>query len=456
MSSYDSVNIRKSMTAFDTAAQFDGYSKVVLIVSDEIQYSAGTDTGRTLTVTCPWGNQTIADNILKSINGFQYQPLTAEGALVDPAAEIGDGITANGVYSGIYSMDLQFDSLLPAKVSAPADEELYEEHTYIPKTDRIILRKFLSVDTQLRIHDGEIAAEVAAREASDREFRSALEITSSRISAEVSARENADNQLRATLNIQAGQIQAEVEARTNGDNQLRATLDIQAGQISAKVSKSGGDPRSFGWDLLDSSMVWYSSGTETARLDSSGAKIRGRIEALSGKIGGFDIGQDSLSYNGQTWGGTNTWGCYIGSSGIQLGKNFKVDMAGNLTASSATLGSIYVSNGETSGTYYGGLSGCGGSVSGLSGSISGMSGSVSGLSGSLSTGINVGNVGIGTYVGNIVADRIDADYINARLATLEFVNCRGLNNMGHIYSPMTIFYKGTDGKNKSAKVFGYV
>lgn len=342
MSSYDSVNIRKSMTAFDTAAQFDGYSKVVLIVSDEIQYSAGTDTGRTLTVTCPWGNQTIADNILKSINGFQYQPLTAEGALVDPAAEIGDGITANGVYSGIYSMDLQFDSLLPAKVSAPADEELYEEHTYIPKTDRIILRKFLSVDTQLRIHDGEIAAEVAAREASDREFRSALEITSSRISAEVSARENADNQLRATLNIQAGQIQAEVAARTNGDNQLRATLNIQAGQISAKVSKSGGESRSFGWNMLDSYMAWYASGAEAVRFDASGAKIRGRIEALSGKIGGFDIGQDSLSYNGQTWGGTNTWGGYYGINGFQMGRNFKVDMAGNLEAASGRFtGEVY-------------------------------------------------------------------------------------------------------------------
>ena len=40
------------------------------------------------------------------------------------------------------------------------------------------------------------------------------------------------------------------------------------------------------------------------RFDADGAAIRGKIEALSGKIGGFDIQSNYLSYNGQTWGGT--------------------------------------------------------------------------------------------------------------------------------------------------------
>ena len=49
------------MVSFDKAEQFDGFSKVVIIVSDEIEYSAGTDTGRTLTLNCPWGTQEIAN-----------------------------------------------------------------------------------------------------------------------------------------------------------------------------------------------------------------------------------------------------------------------------------------------------------------------------------------------------------------------------------------------------------
>ena len=138
-----SVNILRNMVSFDKAEQFDGFSKVVIIVSDEIEYSAGTDTGRTLTLNCPWGTQEIANNILQSIRGFQYQPMTAENALVDPSVEIGDGISANGVYSGVYSMETKFNSNLPANVSAPADEELYEEHTYVPKSEREVTRKFL-------------------------------------------------------------------------------------------------------------------------------------------------------------------------------------------------------------------------------------------------------------------------------------------------------------------------
>ena len=120
----DAVNILRSMESFDKAEQFDGFSRVVIIVSDEIEYSSGNDTGRTLTLNCPWGTQEIADNILQSIKGFQYQPMTANGALVDPSAEIGDGISANGVYSGIYSIGVKFNSNLPSDISAPSDEEI--------------------------------------------------------------------------------------------------------------------------------------------------------------------------------------------------------------------------------------------------------------------------------------------------------------------------------------------
>lgn len=339
---YDSVNIRKSMTAFDTAAQFDGYSKVVLLVSDEIQYSAGSDTGRTLTINCPWGNQKIADNILNSIQGFQYQPLTAEGALVDPSAEIGDGINANGVYSGIYSMDLQFDSLLPAKVSAPADEELYEEHTYVPKTDRLITRKFLAVDTQFR--------------------------------------------------IQEGKISAEVEERKSDIKTVKATLDVQADRITAKINKTDGHSSTFGWSLQTDSWRIFSGSNTVIKADKNGLEVKGIVRATGGEIGGFSIQRDYLSYNGQTWGGTNTWGCYIGSSGIQLGKNFKVDMAGNLTASS----------GRFEGTVYAGSIDYGGNAGYFSGS--GLSG------GSVGAGKIVGNsLSTGQFVGGVNASLSNAD-----------------------------------------------
>ena len=183
-----SVNILRNMVSFDKAEQFDGFSKVVIIVSDEIEYSAGTDTGRTLTLNCPWGTQEIANNILQSIKGFQYQPMTAENALVDPSVEIGDGISANGVYSGVYSLETKFNSNLPTTVSAPADEELYEEHTYVPKSEREVTRKFLDFQSQFRIQDGKISAEVEERKSDTKSIRATLEVQANKITAKVNKR----------------------------------------------------------------------------------------------------------------------------------------------------------------------------------------------------------------------------------------------------------------------------
>ena len=391
-----SVNVLRNMVSFDKAEQFDGFSKVVIIVSDEIEYSAGTDTGRTLTLNCPWGTQEIANNILQSIKGFQYQPMTAEDALVDPSIEIGDGISANGVYSGVYSLETKFNSNLPTSVSAPADEELYEEHTYIPKTEREVTRKFLDFQSQFRIQDGKISAEV--------------------------------------------------EERKSDTKSIRATLEVQAGQITAKVNKNDGNSSTFGWALETASWRIFSGSSTVLKADKNGLEVKGVIRATSGKIGGFDIQSNYLSYNGQNWGGTNTTGAYIGQSGIQLGKNFKVDMQGNLYASSGTFGSLSVnSGGNTVGTYSGSLSGC-------SGSVSNLGGSVNGISGSLSTGINVGEKSIGTYVGDIVADKITANYINAKLASAEFVSCKAVKSGVNTYSPGTIFFMKPDGTTGSAKV----
>ena len=352
-----SVNVFRNMVSFDKAEQFDGYSKVTIIVSDEIEYSAGTDTGRTLILNCPWGTQEIANNILQSIKGFQYQPMTAEDALVDPSIEIGDGISANGVYSGVYSLETKFNSNLPATVSAPADEELYEEHTYIPKTEREVTRKFLDFQSQFRIQDGKISAEV--------------------------------------------------EERKTDTKSIRATLEVQAGQITAKVNKNDGSSSTFGWALEPGSWRIFSGSNTVLKADKNGLEVKGVIRATSGEIGGFDIQSNYLSYNGQTWGGTNTTGAYIGQSGIQLGKNFKVDMQGNLYASSGTFsGNVYAGN-----IQYGGSAGymSGGGIS--SGSISGGWG---------------GQIGVGTITTANTISGINASLNNGDYA---YGACNGWNNM---------------------------
>lgn len=140
-----------------------------------------------------------------------------------------------------------------------------------------------------------------------------------------------------------------VETRvTIGDTGLLVTRQgdyISFGSTRILVATSAADGSSFERILDDNKSVYKVNGSEVFRIDASGAKVTGEIRATSGKIGGFDIQPNYLSYNGQTWGGTNTYGAYLGTSGLQLGKNFKVDMQGNLTAASGTFtGSVHAGN----------------------------------------------------------------------------------------------------------------
>lgn len=357
-----SVNILRNMVSFDKAEQFDGYSKVIVIVSDEIEYSAGTETGRTLTLNCPWGTQEIADNILQSIKGFQYQPMTVENALVDPSVEIGDGISANGVYSGVYSLETKFNSNLPTSVSAPADEELYEEHTYIPKTEREVTRKFLDFQSQFRIQDGKISAEV--------------------------------------------------EERKSDTKSIRATLEVQAGQITAKVNKNDGSSSTFGWALETASWRIFSGSSTVLKADKNGLEVKGVIRATSGEIGGFKITSNYLTYNNQTWGGTNSTGIYIGPSGIQCGSASNgVQITSN--------GNLYAENGYFRGSVNAGNIQYGDSAGYMSGG-----------------GISSGSISGNRLVANTVSTAYTSSGINKSLGYADFANgvFNGYNWVGNLFT----------------------
>lgn len=371
----ESFNLLRRVKSLDTAPETDGYSGVAIFAGqneegNNIEYFAGDRSGKVLEITNEWGSQAQADAIYRKIRGFRYQPYKAAGTTIDPSVEIGDAVTIADTYGGVFLRATDYRDTT-SDLEAPSNEEIEHEFQIQSPTNRQYERFTRSV--------------------------------------------------RSSLSITAAKIAAEVEAREKADTAIRATLSVQADAIEARVTKEGGSSSSFGWKLLNNSWTVSGNGKEIFTVDRNGAKVEGEIRATSGKIGGFDIQKNYLSYNDQTWGGTNTRGCYIGSSGIQLGKNFKVDMSGNLTASSATLGSIEVNNGQASGTYYGDLSGCGGIVSDLSGSIDDMSGSVSGLSGSLSTGIKVGRKDIETFV----VDAIEARYSDALVGTFADLTVAG-------------------------------
>lgn len=318
----EAFNLLRRVKSLDISPEQPAYSGVVIFAGQDeegnnIEYSAGDRTGTVLEITNEWGSQAQADAIYQKIRGFQYQPYRATGSQLDPSVEIGDAVTVKDTYGGVFKKAISFGRYASTDIEAPSKEEVEHEFQIQSPTNRQYTRFTRSV--------------------------------------------------RSSLTITASQIAAEVEDRKTADNLLRATLNIHAQEIEARVTKEGGDSSSFGWKLTATGWSVYGNGSEKFRVDKDGAYVNGEIRATTGKIGGFDIKSNYLSYNGQTWGGTNTTGAYIGQSGIQLGKNFKVDMQGNLSASSGTFsGNVYAGN-----IQYGGNAGyfSGGGIS--SGSIYG-------------------------------------------------------------------------------------
>lgn len=290
LSEFQNIPVGKQAQEMDISPQFQPYSGVEIVVSEDTAYFAGNESGRVLRIENPWGTQEQANNILSSLTqtGFQYQPYTAGNALVNPAAEIGDAVTVNGTYSGIYKMNRNYSSLMSADIEAPQDEEVDHEFPYEPKQDRIYKR--------------EIA-----------ESQAAISLTQEQISAEVSRATSAEESLSSAITQTAQEISANV------------------------VKKTGGSSSSFGWTLNDSSWELKSNNSTVFKATSSGIEISGKVTATSGKIGGFTLGTSAL-YNGMNNINSTSNGVYVGTNGISVGGGrFKVTSSGAVSAANMTL-----------------------------------------------------------------------------------------------------------------------
>lgn len=126
----DSIFLGSRAGSLDIGDIPSNISRVNLSVDSETYYTAGNDTGRTLEVTCAWASQAMANSILAAVQNVEYQPYTAGEALMDPAAEIGDGVVVGGIYSVIANDNMSFSRLYNSEISAPDLDEVDDEYPY--------------------------------------------------------------------------------------------------------------------------------------------------------------------------------------------------------------------------------------------------------------------------------------------------------------------------------------
>ena len=232
-------------------------------VSQEARITADlTRSGSTLTADCPLvkpsERQTVADNLLKRVYGFQYQPYAAKGAYMNPAAEIGDAITAYNVFSGLFEQETIFNRLMLSNIGSAISDEAEVEMQYESNTDRRYNRKL-----------AETSAEFA--------------ILADRISSAVTSAE------------------------------LQAALDVVAGEISAKVSETGGNQSTFAWSLDSNGFYLYANGAQVFKCDRSGITVVGDA-TITGEVYASNIRSDAVNGYGGSFSGAGITGGTIATA----------------------------------------------------------------------------------------------------------------------------------------------
>lgn len=122
----DKYYVGGDITSFSDNGKYKPISRVTLFVDDENSLTAGDDTGMEVIASCPHATQPMVNALLQTMKGYQYQAYEAGAANIDPAAELGDGVTVGGIYSPMSK--LSDDGRGYAGISSPGEAEMEDEY----------------------------------------------------------------------------------------------------------------------------------------------------------------------------------------------------------------------------------------------------------------------------------------------------------------------------------------
>lgn len=233
--------IGKRLFSFSDNGLRDPVSRVTLMVDDNKAVTAGDDTGLELLANCPYADKTLAQALLDKVKGYQYRAFEAQSADLDPAAELGDGITADGVYSLLAGLTDNGDGY--PDIFAPGDREEEDEYPeggpltrlfnrQIATTRSLISKNSESVQILVERTDG-LGQQYAALDVALDE----ITLTVSGINRDVAALElRADGIEASVSSVQTGLSQT-VRIASDGvtiTNAAGSKLTIDGGQINAE------------------------------------------------------------------------------------------------------------------------------------------------------------------------------------------------------------------------------
>lgn len=241
------INLGTDMESIYLGRKLDSYTGVIILTGmnnngEEVVYSAGNNSGYVLEVSNPIGTQEMAYAILAGLKlrSSRYQPFDASKSLIDPAAEIGDGVTVNGTPAVIMSVNTDHTHLMAADVSAPMSDDVDHEFHFEPKSVREFKRESAYTRARLTINQNEIRAEVARATSAEGTLSASISIQADRITSEVARATGAEAEMASRITQTSDAITAEVTRATGAEGNLSSRITQNADAITSEVTRATG------------------------------------------------------------------------------------------------------------------------------------------------------------------------------------------------------------------------
>jgi hypothetical protein len=326
--------VGKDVTSFADNGKYKPISRVTLLVDDENSLTAGDDTGMEITASCPHATQAMVNSLLAAMKGYRYQAYEAGAANIDPAAELGDGVTVCGIYSPLSK--LSDDGRGYADISSPGEMEMEDEYPSEGYISQEFNRKIAETRSSITKTSEEIMLKVEGIDGKYTELKTTLDgvtITdasgttkikgSSIETGSIAAKSISADKLNLTGAITFGDLDANAQSSINTANSNASTAIAAANGAVQKVSA---------WEYPGST---YIDGSKIMTGTVMATKLLGGTVGLLASDESI-VGALNLAYT--------TTGIGLGILTSQGG--IQIQSAGNLFLSAGTGGNITVQSGR--------------------------------------------------------------------------------------------------------------
>lgn len=312
------------ITSFVDSGKYKPISRVTLLVDDENSLTAGDDTGMEVIASCPHATQPMVNALLQTMKGYQYQAYEAGAANIDPAAELGDGVTVGGIYSPLSK--LFDDGHGYAGISSPGEAEMEDEYPAEGYITQEFNRKIAETRSTITKTSEEIMLKVEGIDGKYTEVKTTLDgltVTDASGTTKI----NGSSIETSTLKVSSANITGTLTI-----GQLPSGV-AQTSQIPTKTSQlnndSGYQTKQGVTTIINGTVTTdyiYALGVEASTLRGSTIALK---DGDNNTIGGFTLADTTTSTG---LGMTTTWG------------GIKIQPAGNIFLQAGTGGAITLQN----------------------------------------------------------------------------------------------------------------